>query len=99
MKNLFFAILLFSLIGCNNSAVKSSGKNESLTSLIREFESQLEKDIEAIASIAEKFEIIVLKELTKMFEETRRGTAEELFQHFSAHPPKGEIVVCVAGKE
>jgi len=34
-----------------------------------------------------------------MFEETRRGTAEELLQYFSAHPPKGEIVVCVAGKE
>ena len=41
----------------------------------------------------------VSRELTKMFEETRRGTAEESFQHFSAHPPKGEIVVCVAGKE
>jgi 16S rRNA (cytidine1402-2'-O)-methyltransferase len=41
----------------------------------------------------------VSRELTKMFEETRRGTAEEIFQHFSAHPPKGEIVVCVAGKE
>ena len=41
----------------------------------------------------------VSRELTKMFEETRRGTAKDLFQHFSAHPPKGEIVVCVAGKE
>ena len=41
----------------------------------------------------------VSREITKMFEETRRGTAEELFQHFSAHPPKGEIVVYVAGKE
>ncbi|MEN9332011.1 MAG: Ribosomal small subunit methyltransferase [Bacteroidota bacterium] len=41
----------------------------------------------------------VSRELTKMFEETRRGTAGELLQHFSAHPPKGEIVVCVAGKE
>ncbi|MFM7014853.1 MAG: 16S rRNA (cytidine(1402)-2'-O)-methyltransferase [Bacteroidota bacterium] len=41
----------------------------------------------------------VSRELTKMFEETRRGTAEELFQHFSSTPPKGEIVVCVAGKE
>ena len=30
---------------------------------------QLEKDIEAIATIAEKFEIIILKELTKIFEE------------------------------
>ena len=30
---------------------------------------QLEKDIEAVAAVAEKFEIIILKELTKMFEE------------------------------
>lgn len=45
MKNLIFAILLFSLIGCNNSSFKSSDKSESLSSLIGEFENQLAKDI------------------------------------------------------
>ena len=30
---------------------------------------QLERDIGAVALVAEKFEIIILKELTKMFEE------------------------------
>jgi 16S rRNA (cytidine1402-2'-O)-methyltransferase len=34
-----------------------------------------------------------------MFEETKRGTLQELVQHFTEHNPKGEIVVIVAGLE
>jgi len=41
----------------------------------------------------------VCRELTKMFEETNKGTLEELAAHYEAHPPKGEIVVVIAGKE
>lgn len=41
----------------------------------------------------------VSRELSKKFEETRRGTVEELRAHFEAHPPKGEFVVVVAGAE
>lgn len=40
----------------------------------------------------------VCRELTKMFEETRRGTLAELAAHYEATPPKGEIVVVVGGK-
>lgn len=40
----------------------------------------------------------VCRELTKMFEETRRGTLTELAAHYEAHPPKGEIVLVVGGK-
>lgn len=40
----------------------------------------------------------VCRELTKMFEETRRGTLSELYQYYSDHAPKGEIVVVVSGK-
>jgi 16S rRNA (cytidine1402-2'-O)-methyltransferase len=39
----------------------------------------------------------VSRELTKMYEENRRGTVAELFQHYTAHPPKGEIVIVVEG--
>ncbi len=39
----------------------------------------------------------VSREISKLHEETRRGTLFELLQHFTATPPKGEIVVCVAG--
>lgn len=41
----------------------------------------------------------VSRELTKIYEETVRGTLPELVIHFEAHPPKGEIVLIVAGKE
>ncbi|MCW5519878.1 16S rRNA (cytidine(1402)-2'-O)-methyltransferase [Aureitalea sp. L0-47] len=41
----------------------------------------------------------VSRELTKLHEETIRGTLAELADHFSAHPPKGEIVLVVAGKK
>lgn len=40
----------------------------------------------------------VCRELTKMFEETRKGTLAELQQHYETKPPKGEIVIVVAGK-
>jgi 16S rRNA (cytidine1402-2'-O)-methyltransferase len=43
-------------------------------------------------------QISVSRELSKLHEETVRGTAEEVLKHFEAKPPKGEIVVCVAGK-
>ncbi len=41
----------------------------------------------------------VSRELTKMFEETARGTLPELANHFSAKPVKGEIVLVIAGLE
>jgi 16S rRNA (cytidine1402-2'-O)-methyltransferase len=41
----------------------------------------------------------VSRELTKMFEENKRGTASELAEYFSQKPVKGEIVVVVKGLE
>jgi 16S rRNA (cytidine1402-2'-O)-methyltransferase len=40
----------------------------------------------------------VCRELTKMFEETQRGTLTTLAEHYEAHPPKGEIVIVLGGK-
>ncbi len=41
----------------------------------------------------------VCRELTKMFEETRRGTLAELADHYEGKPPKGEIVLLIGGGE
>lgn len=41
----------------------------------------------------------VCRELTKMFEETRKGSLQELAAHYEAHATKGEIVLVIAGKE
>jgi 16S rRNA (cytidine1402-2'-O)-methyltransferase len=38
----------------------------------------------------------VARELTKFFEETRRGDLADLAAHFAAEPPKGEVVIVVA---
>jgi len=40
----------------------------------------------------------VSRELTKLFEENRRGTLQEVCDHFKQKNPKGEIVIVVAGK-
>jgi len=39
----------------------------------------------------------VCRELSKMFEEVKRGTVTELAAYYEAHPPKGEIVIVVDG--
>ncbi|MEO5648114.1 MAG: 16S rRNA (cytidine(1402)-2'-O)-methyltransferase [Chitinophagaceae bacterium] len=41
----------------------------------------------------------VSRELTKMFEENKRGTLHDVRDHFQQKPVKGEIVIVVAGKE
>lgn len=41
----------------------------------------------------------VSRELTKMFEETVRGTLTELVKHFTEKGPKGEFVIVVGGKD
>ncbi len=42
--------------------------------------------------------VSVSRELSKLHEETIRGSAEEVLKHFEAKPPKGEIVAVVGGK-
>ena len=39
------------------------------------------------------------RELTKLFEETKRGTLEELILFYNSKPVKGEIVVVVQGNK
>lgn len=43
-------------------------------------------------------QVSVSRELTKLYEETVRGTAREVLTHYENKPPKGEIVVIVEGK-
>ena len=44
-------------------------------------------------------QVSVSRELSKLHEETIRGTAQEVLSHFENKPPKGEIVIVVAGKK
>ena len=42
---------------------------------------------------------VVARELTKQFEETRRGTVAELAAYYGEVPPRGEVVIMIAGAE
>lgn len=41
----------------------------------------------------------ISRELSKLYEETVRGSLQDLKLHFESHPIKGEFVFCVAGLE
>lgn len=43
--------------------------------------------------------VSVSREITKLHEETIRGTATEVLDHYEKKPPKGEIVIVVGGKK
>lgn len=54
---------------------------------------RLVASLAAMAGIMPGRDIAVARELTKLHEECRTGTAEELAAHYTDHPPKGEIVL------
>ena len=59
--------------------------------------------IKTISQFAEYFgeerKASVSREISKMFEETIRGTISELLVHFGTKKPKGEFVIIVEGKK
>ncbi|MEM7688162.1 MAG: 16S rRNA (cytidine(1402)-2'-O)-methyltransferase [Pseudomonadota bacterium] len=56
---------------------------------------RLVRSLEALAQLWPTREVAVARELTKLHEECRTGLASELAEHYSAHPPKGEIVLLI----
>jgi 16S rRNA (cytidine1402-2'-O)-methyltransferase len=61
------------------------------------------KLIKTLTHFAEYFgedrAISVSRELTKLYEETVRGTLAEVLEHFNNKAPKGEFVIVVGGKK
>jgi 16S rRNA (cytidine1402-2'-O)-methyltransferase len=44
-------------------------------------------------------QVAISREMTKIYEETYRGTLEEAVVHFNKKVPKGEFVVCISGNQ
>lgn len=44
-------------------------------------------------------QVAISREMTKIYEETYRGTLEEAVVHFNEKVPKGEFVVCISGNQ
>jgi len=57
---------------------------------------RLNKTLAFCNEVMEDRQLCVARELTKKFEELRRGTAGELLAHYAVHPPKGEIVLVIS---
>ena len=56
---------------------------------------RLMASLETIAELLPERDVAVARELTKLHEECRTGSAAELAAHYRAHPPRGEIVVLI----
>ena len=56
---------------------------------------RLTKSLAAIGQALPGRDVAVARELTKLYEECRRGTAQELLDHYTINPPRGEIVLLV----
>lgn len=86
--------------------VKSGQRRDLLGSLVNETRTVIlyEAPHRLLRTLAELEEILggqrriaVARELTKTFEEVRRGTIAEVLQHFTLHEPRGEFTVVIAG--
>ena len=68
------------------------------TTIFFESPYRLTKTLAACGEMMPDRQLCVARELTKKFEEFRRGTASELLAHYTARPPKGEIVLVMSGR-
>lgn len=83
--------------------VKDKARREALeavagvaaTLIFYETAPRLERSLSALAELWPEREVAVARELTKLHEECRSGTAASLAAHYAAHPPKGEIVLLI----
>jgi 16S rRNA (cytidine1402-2'-O)-methyltransferase len=57
---------------------------------------RLARTLELLSDDEPARSIAVCRELTKLHEEVRRGSAAELARHFGEHPARGEIVLVIA---
>jgi 16S rRNA (cytidine1402-2'-O)-methyltransferase len=74
--------------------------NEERTMVFYESPMRLLKTLnELIQYFGAERQCCVSRELTKKFEENKRGTLQEVHDHFNIKPVKGEIVIVVAGKD
>ena len=73
----------------------AAGREE--TSVYFESPYRLTKTLSVCAAIMPERQLCVARELTKKFEEFRRGTAAELLRHYETKPPKGEITFVISG--
>ncbi|MBI1992655.1 MAG: rRNA (cytidine-2'-O-)-methyltransferase, partial [Candidatus Omnitrophica bacterium] len=71
-------------------------KDEERTVVLYESPHRLLKTLKEIREILGDVPMACGRELTKMFEEVRRGSVSELIAHFERHAPRGEFVLVLS---
>ena len=73
---------------------------ENKTSILYESPHRLVKCLNQIVEfMGEDRKVCVARELTKLYEEFKRGTAKEIKEYYETNPPKGEAVIIIEGKD
>jgi 16S rRNA (cytidine1402-2'-O)-methyltransferase len=67
------------------------------TAVLYESPNRVADSLRDLADRAGDRPAVVARELTKQFEELRRGTLESLSAYYSETPPRGEVVIVIAG--
>jgi len=84
--------------GKRGKALTIAAESET-TSIFFESPHRILSTLEILSSEHPDQQVCVARELTKKFETYHRGTAKELFQHFTNHKAKGEIVFLIAPQD
>src|SRR3954468_20338369 len=97
-EKFFFGGFLPNKSGRRERELRAASTREE-TSIYFESPYRLTKTLKASVDIFPDRQFCVARELTKKFEEFRRGTAADLLAYYEAHPPKGEIVLLISGQQ
>lgn len=71
---------------------------EKKTIVIYEAPHRLVKTLKSILEATGEREAVICRELTKKFEEIKRGNLSQLISYYEANPAKGEITVVIRGR-
>lgn len=66
-----------------------------VTAVVYEAPSRVAETLEEVTARSAGREAVVARELTKQFEEVRRGTVESLAAYYRETPPRGEVVILI----
>ena len=69
------------------------------TVVLYEAPARVSGTLQELASRSVERQGVVARELTKQFEELRRGTLESLGAYYKDAPPRGEVVIVIAGAQ
>ena len=73
-------------------------RDETRTVVLYESVHRLQKTLRELHEALGDRRVSVSREITKKFEDTVRGSFDDVIAHFEAHPPKGEFVIVVEGQ-